>query len=293
MNLNLEKPIEHDYKDPKGNMNLDTSYELTVAELGLQQTKRDQIIAFYISVIGFITPNLIGLDLPSGIKGCVFFALYIVGLLFVHVIIRYRIYKEVYWIACRVITQLYNIFPERRYEDVIYRIFYNELKENRDTIVKWKEHGKKKGEISYFRSFKRQVNSAETILFETLTFMCTAVGALSAFYLWDYYLFFPFLPAGILIIVMMVVMAVVVNYKYSTRLIKLYECIESEEKQAAFEAELGGLKDEKERESRRQKHDEAQVKALKASFKKAWMLRCFLDDILEETNGEGENEAKA
>ncbi len=246
--IDLTARIEREYYDPKGNMNLDSAYQLTVAELGLQQTKRDQIIAFYLAVLGLVSPSLIGLDVHNAIKGSIFLMLYFIGVMFSHVILRYRIYKEVYWIACRVISQLNNIKPENRYKSVIYRIFYEELKENEDTIVR----KNKKDKVSLIRSFKRQINSAETLLFETMVVFSTGVGAMAVGFFWSVSMW-----AAIALIAFLVIEIIRLNYKYCSRLVKLYRCIETED---------SGEK----------------VKELESTFKKAWMLRSFLDDVLED-----------
>ena len=107
-----------------GSMDLDSCYQQTVAELGLQQSKRDQIIAFYLTILGFVIPSVVSLEVGNGPKALAFLAMYVIGAIFCHVILRYRIYKEVYWIACRVISQMCNIKPECRTKKNIYILFY-------------------------------------------------------------------------------------------------------------------------------------------------------------------------
>ena len=46
-------------------INLESMYEQCNQELTLQQSKRDQIIAVYISVAGFIIPSILGLNLGA------------------------------------------------------------------------------------------------------------------------------------------------------------------------------------------------------------------------------------
>lgn len=240
-NNNIRKSISKEYYDNEGCMNLDNCYDMTVAELGLQQSKRDQIIAFYLTILGFVIPNVIDLEISDIAKGIAFLGMYIIGAMFCHVILRYRIYKEVYWIACRVITQLCNIKPSKRNSEVIHTLFYHALKKNIGTIVKYK----KNGERSILRSFRRQLNSAETLLFETLAIFATLVGCIGAFYLYNYNKLI-----SIAIVIFLIIMFIAINYKYTTRLMELYKCIDT-----------NNLDD------------------LLIPFGKAWMLECYIDDI--------------
>lgn len=243
---NLKIPPEYYNKD--GHMDLATSYEQSVAELGLQQSKRDQIIAFYLTILGFVIPNVISLDIPVPAKAVAFLSMYAIGFIFCHVILRYRIYKEVYWIACRVISQLYNIKPEGHKRQVLYALFFHALKNNQSTIVQYKETAGSEKVPSKWRSFRRQLNSAETLMFETLVFFSSFVGAIGAWYLFQ--LSWALCAVCGLVLILM---AIWINYKYTTRLMALYRCIDTE------------LEDD-----------------LKATFDKAWMLHCYVDDIIEE-----------
>lgn len=242
------RPISKDIYDEDGSMDLDSCYEQTVAELGLQQSKRDQIIGFYLTVLGFVIPSVVGLDISDSAKAVAFFVMAVIGIIFCHVILRYRIYKEVYWIACRVLMQLHNIKSYGRNKNTIYNLYFNDLVENCDTIVrKWKK-GKWKGKRSIWLSFRRQINSAETLLFETLALFSSFVGGIGVYFLWD-----VSLKWSIVALVAIMAMLVWMNFKYVTRLMKLYTCVDS-----------GNVDD------------------FEATFKKAWMLHCFVDDMLEK-----------
>lgn len=98
---------ENEYNENK-DFRLESTYELCINELGLQQSKRDQTIAFYIAIISFVIPAIIGMDINHYAKAAGFFALYLLGSMLTKVVVRYRIYKEVYWVTCRTISQLYN-----------------------------------------------------------------------------------------------------------------------------------------------------------------------------------------
>ena len=242
----IKENIPKNMYSKKGSMNLETCYEQTVAELGLQQSKRDQIIAFYLTILGFVIPSVVSLDVGEGAKALAFVAMYGIGAMFCHVILRYRIYKEVYWMACRVLTQMYNIKPECRNKDTIYTLFYGVLKKNVSSIVKWKGDGPDKKK-SIWKSFRRQLDSAETLLFETLVLFSMFVGLIGAWYLGSV------CPvAGVVLAACVMAMVVWLNYQYVTRLMELYRCVES------------GTEED-----------------LEIPFKKAWMLHCFVDDIME------------
>lgn len=242
----IPKKIQKQFYDAEGCMDLDSCYEQAVAELALQQSKRDQIIAFYLTILGFVIPNVIDLDIKAGAKTVAFVAMYAIGLIFCHVILRYRIYKEVYWIACRVITQLCNIIPSARNEKVIYTLFFRCLEKNRDSIVIKNKDNKN----SILKSFKRQINSAETLLFETLLLFTTFVGCIGLLHLKEVSVI-----ACVVGTAFVIYMLIKVNYKYVTRLMSLYKCVDTD-----------NLDD------------------LKETFKKAWMLHCFVDDIIDEEN---------
>lgn len=84
-----------------------TIYEKCIDEMTLQQSKRDQIITIYLAMFSFIVPFALSseqLDLFA--KGFVFLSIAIIGFGFSLIIIRYRMYKEVYWICCQTITNL-------------------------------------------------------------------------------------------------------------------------------------------------------------------------------------------
>ena len=247
----IKKTIPRHFYDDDECMDLDNCYNLTVAELGLQQTKRDQILALYLAILGFVVPSIVNLEVHDLAKAFAFICMYLVGMMLTHVILRYRIYKEVYWIACRVISQLCNIKHGGRNKDVILTLFYHTLEKNLGTIVKYRKRDEKNPDPnapkkrSIIRSFRRQLNSAETLLFETLALFSTAVGFVGSFYIFPHSI-----AGGILTFIFIIAMLVSVNYKYTSRLMELYKCIDS-----------GDPKD------------------LLIPFGKAWMLECYIDDV--------------
>lgn len=165
-------------------LKLETTYELCVNELGLQQSKRDQIIAFYIAVVSFVIPAIIEMDLNRYGKATGFISLFILGSLFVKVVVRYRIYKEVYWITCRTITQLYNFNQENITKTLVQHLFYTTMKKNIYTVIEFKDDEHKK--IKHIASFRKILNSAETTIYEVLVLMVSFVLWIGIYILLNY-----------------------------------------------------------------------------------------------------------
>lgn len=171
-----------DYKDYKikdalysedKDLRLESTYELCVNELGLQQSKRDQIIAFYIAIVSFALPAIIGMQISQQGKATGILALFLLGTLLAKVVIRYRIYKEVYWITCRTISQLYSFKQEKITKVLVQHLFYENMKKSRHTVIEFKKNKDK--QVDHISSFKRIFNSAETILYEVLILMNSLV----------------------------------------------------------------------------------------------------------------------
>ncbi len=238
-----------------GFMSLDMAYEQAVAELGVQQSKRDQIIGFYLTIISFLVPFVISQGLPAWVTGLMFCCIYGIGVAFCFVILRYRVYKECYWIACRVILQLNHILESERSHGVIRTLYYHALKKNCDKVVITKENKKKgKGQPTrvpcYLRTMKRQIDSAETLLFETLAVVSSLAGGIGVYYFWQTKWWL-----GCGLIVILVCMLVRLNWEYIHRLASLYECV--------YQTDAA-----------------VREKKLDSAFNKAWMLHCSVDDIL-------------
>lgn len=261
--ISITEKLPKELLDKEGFMDLDATYEQAVTELGLQQSKRDQIIAFYLALLGLIVPSVISEEMPGLTIAMICLGLYVIGVLFCHVILRYRVYKECYWIACRVITQLHHIKKENRTDDVIKTLYFHALEKNRKSTVISREDKKKKPVASgeafephpkphYLPTMRRQIDSAETLLFETLVIFSTLAGGIGAYYLWQENMWI-----GIVLTVILVVLVVVMNNEYIGRLMKIYACVSEPD-------------------------PEKREKKLDSAFGKAWMLHCSVDDLLEE-----------
>ena len=210
-NYMIEKDIHNDERD----LRLEKSYELCVSELGLQQSKRDQTIAFYIAIISFVIPAIIQMDVNNYVKAAGFFTLYVLGNMLTKVIVRYRIYKEVYWITCRTITQLYNFYEDKITKVLVQHIFYKSMEKNKSSVIVTEKKNKEK--IRRWKTFLKIRNSAETILFEVMVLMSSLVLWISIFLL---------MPAGVwgavLATAVISVNYVYFNVFYYNRLVGVY-----------------------------------------------------------------------
>ncbi len=110
-------------------------YEKAINELGLQQTKRDQIIAVYIALYAFLTPAVLeAKEMPTSIQGALFLAAAVIGFFLALVIIRYRIYKEAYWLCCQSISVFFGIRKMELKKDLIQSVFYKVLEKKETNI---------------------------------------------------------------------------------------------------------------------------------------------------------------
>lgn len=159
-------------------LRLEQLYELCVKELGLQQSKRDQTIAFYIGVLAFVIPAIIDMDTSMYAKGAGFLALYVLGVMLVRVIMRYRVYKEVYWITSRTITQLFQYKENKINKVLIQSLFYKNLEKNANTVLVITEK-----KVKRFKTFRKIQNSAETALYNVMVLMSSLVLWIAAYML--------------------------------------------------------------------------------------------------------------
>jgi len=166
------------------NLNLEKTHELCVKELVSQQTKRDHVIGFYIAVLGIVIPGIMHLEIPLELKSIAFFVLFSIGFLFSLVVIRYRYYKGIYWVTCEVLLKLYNFNQNEINSKMIKSLFHDSLSRYSKNILRFK-----KQKVNYFLSIVKSFKSAETILFEILVFITSAVlslGVLLAFNSFNY-----------------------------------------------------------------------------------------------------------
>ena len=118
--------------------NIDAMYEHVYDELVQQQAKRDQLITIYLAAFAFIVPALLSAESISwDFKGAIFIGLGFIGFLFALIIIRYRKYKEVYWVCCRTLNVMMSVDRQEWTKENIQKIFYGCLhKRIKNYIIK-------------------------------------------------------------------------------------------------------------------------------------------------------------
>lgn len=152
-------------------------------ELGLQQKKRDQIITLYLAIFSFLVPFALSTaQLPMLAKGLTFIAVGIIGVLFSCITVRYRVYKEVYWLCCSTITCLMNFRQEEITKDLVQSVFYYSLdKKGSDYVVETEKDGKITKHWNKRKYFKKNIFSAETMHYMVIVLMTAAFLALGVF----------------------------------------------------------------------------------------------------------------
>ena len=159
-----KRPALHDFKytevdssyfrnSPK--FSIDDMYERAFNELGLQQAKRDQLITIYLAAFAFILPSLLSAQkINWTINAWIFMGLGVIGFLFAMIIIRYRVYKEIYWHCCRTLNVLMDVDEDKRSKELIQNIFYNCM------CKKIKSCINEKGEFQGFVFFRKNIFSS-------------------------------------------------------------------------------------------------------------------------------------
>ena len=144
-------------KDIKIAKNYDFSnlYEHAHSELSLQQTKRDQIIALYLSICTFLLPFTLSQDsISMPAKGLIFMVIGLIGFLMASIIVRYRVYKEIYWACCQCISQLKTFDVNDIDKETVQALFYQVLKKKSSSSLKFKKNGK----VNHFLFVKKNTD---------------------------------------------------------------------------------------------------------------------------------------
>jgi fatty acid desaturase len=151
-------------------------YKQAHEELSLQQSKRDQIITIYLALCSFLLPFALGEEMiPMMIKGLIFIVVGIVGMLFSYIAIRYREYKEAYWLCCQTLTVLQSFRVEDLDKLTVQRAFYHCLKKKGKGYLREKNGEKRFRRLLYT---KKNIFSSETLHFVIIALMCSFISAL-------------------------------------------------------------------------------------------------------------------
>lgn len=225
-------------------------YDQAHSELTLQQTKRDHIITLYLSIFSLLIPlafSVEGLSLLN--KGLIFIAVGLIGIILSIIVIRYRIYKEVYWLCCQTITCMMNIKNEKLNKDTVQALFYNCLsKKGRNFYIK--------GKWSSYRYFKKNMFSSETLHYIIIVLLTSALIGLGVFLMLPFQMW---ISIGISVAVGAVIM-LILTASYFRNCIAVYAV----------------LKDGRDSSFNR-------------TFSKAWFLHIYIDVLDEENQTDKSN----
>lgn len=153
-------------------------YEQANAELGLQQSKRDQIITIYLTMFSFLLPFSISIkEVGWQVKGFIFLAAAVIGVLFAFVILRYRIYKEVYWLCCQSITVMMGHDKKDLTKEKVQEIYYHVMDKKNGGYVDGEDENRTFNKKQYA---KDNFVSAETLHYLIHVFITATLTGLSA-----------------------------------------------------------------------------------------------------------------
>ena len=246
-----EFPIDNSKIKEKKDYDLNGIYEHAHSELSLQQSKRDQIITIYLALCSLLLPFALGEKIIiTEMKGVIFLILGIVGVLFSFITVRYREYKEVYWLCCQSLTVLLSFKTEEMDKALVQRVFYHCLrKKGKGYLVE-----KRCGIVMNRRQYvKKNIFSSETLHFAIVNLMCSFISGLGIA------LVLTCLP------VMNIIIALAVGILIFIYLFTVYfgTCLKV----------YGSLE-----ERRREGDAERRNKAFNKAFSKAWFLHFYYDE---------------
>ncbi len=201
---------------------IDATHEKVWQEMSLQQSKRDQLLMIYLAALAFIFPSLLSdNNLDSLASGIVFIGLGLIGFLFSLIIVRYRIYKEVYWHCCRTLSVMMSVDRDKRTKSTIQGIFYNCLRK------KIKSYITADGKFKTFRFVTKNAFSSETLYLVILGIISNSVLGCGVGIIVPFEMPFKILTGALCGVALFVVIMAV----YYHSLIKVYKvCVDKKEK---------------------------------------------------------------
>lgn len=169
----IYKPLKDEQFKNTPSIDLNEQFKNAKDELGLQQSKRDQIITIYLAIFSFLIPFALSLEsVPFYVKGLIFIAVGVIGILFSFIIVRYRVYKEIYWLCCQSLTNLMNVNESELNKETVQAVFYHCLhKKGKSYIVE----GKNGKTFNKFKYFIKNVFSSETLHYLIVCFVTAII----------------------------------------------------------------------------------------------------------------------
>ena len=165
----IEYPTEEQMRDHhpiNDRIDLQTVYSSIETELATQQSKRDQIIAFYLTILGLSASFVFSAEISNEIRLVVFALLSLVGKIWSIVALRYRIYKEAYWIACRTVSMLFTVDRDKIRKPLVQHYYYMSMKKNFSKYIC-------NSKINKHKVMKSNLRSAEFLMYMTLIFLAS------------------------------------------------------------------------------------------------------------------------
>ena len=223
-------------------------YKQAHSELSLQQSKRDQIITIYLALCSFLIPFALGEEIISmRLKGLIFIVIGIIGMLFSYITVRYREYKEVYWLCCQALTVMQNFDEAKLDKKAVQSAFYHCLYKKGKGYL-YEKHGETR--IDKLLYVRKNTRSSETFHFVIIALMCAFITALGSSLMFRELNFLAIaICAGICLAVLLFLLRV-----YFHHCIKIYECLEQ-----------------------RKDGEQQRDKAFNSVFSKAWFLHFYYD----------------
>lgn len=210
-----ERPVPH---EPflREDINLQAIFDSLQSEMTLQQNKRDQIIAFYLTALGLLSTFLFSADIHPLIRVGVFSIAFIIGHFWSTVILRYRIYKESYWIALRTVSCLFSEDRAKIDKGLIQHLYYKCMEKNfKDNI------STERNRINERKVRKGNRSSAEYLMFLTLAFLTALAGGMILLMIFIFLKvsLWISIPIGLAFVLFYIFLA---RYQYSKELSKFY-----------------------------------------------------------------------
>lgn len=218
-------PLTSEQKKPYLDLNLAELYEKALEELSLQQTKRDQIITLYLAMFSFLIPFALSQEsLTWLVKGSIFLITGVVGILFALIIVRYRIYKEAYWLCCQCITVLTGIKKEAMNKAIVQNAYYETMEKKGRSFYK-----DGTSEFSKAKYVRKNLFSSETLHFIIHTTITVIILGLGTYLVLDVQKWIRFAAA----IAVAVAVFLLLLRKYFVECIKIYQVL-IDKKDASF-----------------------------------------------------------
>ncbi len=163
----INEPTKYEPPYLDKNIDLQKLFEQCNQEMGLQQTKRDQLINFYLTITGFVVAYVFGVKVDEVARILILLALAVIGAVWTSITIRYKVYKDAYWMCCKTITSMFSVNRENIDKPYLQHIFYRVIKKSYESVPQDKNTHKP----NFFKFVIKNLSSAEYLMFLTLALL--------------------------------------------------------------------------------------------------------------------------